>query len=51
MKPLPPIGQKDGKLIGFFEQGILVGMAMVLTSVVGTVTGVWWLLLGRHRVW
>ena len=35
-KPLPPTGQRPGKAIGFFEQGLLVGATVLTTT---TITG------------
>ncbi|PYH96517.1 aldehyde dehydrogenase PutA [Aspergillus ellipticus CBS 707.79] len=36
--PLPPIGQPEGKKIGFFEQGIITGGVITLFSFVATVS-------------
>ncbi|KAL4992700.1 Aldehyde/histidinol dehydrogenase [Aspergillus falconensis] len=46
LKPLPPTGQKAGKRIGFFEQGILTGVGITLFSVIGVV-GV----VGYYSAW
>ncbi|KAL6233297.1 hypothetical protein BDW75DRAFT_252112 [Aspergillus navahoensis] len=46
LEPLPPTGQKAGKRIGFFEQGILTGVGITLFSVIGVV-GV----VGYYSVW
>ncbi|KAL4749107.1 hypothetical protein BDW72DRAFT_205045 [Aspergillus terricola var. indicus] len=40
LKPLPLTGQKSGKGIGFFEQGILTGVGITLFSVIGVVGAV-----------
>jgi len=36
-KSLPPTGQRAGKAIGFFEQGLLTGVTILATT---TITGV-----------
>jgi hypothetical protein len=46
LKPLPPTGQRSGKRIGFFEQGILTGVGITLFSVIGVVGAV-----GYYSVW
>jgi hypothetical protein len=56
VKELKPTGQKKGHAVGFFEQGILIGLgitASVVLPIVGW--GVWrlgregWKLVGRWR--
>ncbi|KAL4790682.1 Aldehyde/histidinol dehydrogenase [Aspergillus venezuelensis] len=39
-KPLPPTKQKNGPRIGFFEQGIITGGVITLTSLIGAVATV-----------
>ncbi|KAL4957216.1 aldehyde dehydrogenase PutA [Aspergillus filifer] len=39
-KPLPPMKQKNGPRIGFFEQGIITGGVITLTSLIGAVATV-----------
>jgi hypothetical protein len=46
LKPLPLTGQKSGKRIGFFEQGILTGVGITLFSVIGVVGAV-----GYYSIW
>ncbi|KAL4975279.1 Aldehyde/histidinol dehydrogenase [Aspergillus desertorum] len=46
VKPLPPTGQKAGRRIGFFEQGILTGVGITLISAIGVVGAV-----GYYSVW
>ena len=36
-KPLPPTGQRAGKAIGFFEQGLLTGVTILATTTVTSV--------------
>ncbi|PWY96204.1 aldehyde dehydrogenase PutA [Aspergillus sclerotioniger CBS 115572] len=38
LAPLPPIGQAEGKRIGFFEQGIITGGVITLFSLVATLS-------------
>jgi hypothetical protein len=33
-KALPPTGQRPGKAVGFFEQGLLTGATVLVTSTV-----------------
>jgi hypothetical protein len=33
---LPSINEPDGKSLGFFEQGIIIGFSLVLTTVVAS---------------
>lgn len=49
LKELKPTGQKPGHAIGFFEQGILIGLGGV-AAVVLPVLG-WGLVVGGRRVW
>lgn len=39
MAPLPEVKRKNWRTIGFFEQGILIGGSLLLTTVI-TCTGV-----------
>ncbi len=32
--PLPPNDQRDGKVVGFFDQGLMTGASVLLTPVV-----------------
>ncbi|KAL4803139.1 Aldehyde/histidinol dehydrogenase [Aspergillus unguis] len=42
ISPLPPTRQKNGPRIGFFEQGIITGGTITLTSFVAVVSTVGW---------
>ena len=47
MEPLPLTGQPLGKAIGFFEQGILLGLGTFLTILIPSVSyGSW--IVGKH---
>jgi hypothetical protein len=56
MKDLKPTGQKKGHAVGFFEQGIFIGLGLTASIVLPVVGwGVWrlgkegWKLAGRWR--
>lgn len=55
-KELKPTGQKKGYAVGYFEQGILIGLGLTASVVLPIVSwGVWkagkesWKLVGRWR--
>ena len=33
LKPLPPTGQRPGKALGFFEQGIVIGLVTIFLPI------------------
>lgn len=50
--PLPPDGQRDGKIVGFFDQGLITGATIVLTPVLTgiAVLGYYAIRFGLRRI-
>src|SRR5690242_5295875 len=48
---LPPTGQKPGKHVGFFEQGLFTGMVVFILPAVSTIVGLsaWGVYKGVQR--
>ena len=38
LEPLPPNDQRDGKVVGFFDQGLITGAAVLLVPAVSGLT-------------